>query len=177
MSRNQQKKQHTDRRSGQKKQQERLPRNPKNFVRVRLVDGLYVFYTASILLVAVACMVFMQYKGWLDGVVGGILAVGVGGIVVTMLIDLAMLLTACVKVADGVVMAGKNDRGEVMVFHTENILRVELRDKVGNTVEENRRRYAKVAVTFVMASGRLNQRPFGHIRQSQLENIRHAVGK
>lgn len=176
MSRNQQKKQHTDRRSGQKKN-ERFPKNSKNVVRVRLVDGLYVFYTTSILLVAVACMVFMQYKGWLDGIMGGILAIGVGGVAVTMLIDLALLLTACVKVADGVVMAGKNDRGEVMVFHTENILRVELRDKSGNTVEENRRRYAKVAVTFVMASGRLNQRPLGHIRQRQLDSIRHAVGK
>lgn len=177
MSRNQQKKQHADRRSDQRKKREQLPRNPKHLIRIRLVDGVYVFYTTLILLAVVAGMVFMQYKGWLDGVLGSVLTIGIGGIAVTMLVDLALLLTACVKVADGVVMAGKNDRGETMVFHTENILRVELRDKAGNTVAENRRRYAKVAVTFVMASGRINQRPFGHIRQRQLENIRRAVGR
>ncbi len=47
-----------------------------------------------------------------------------------------MLLTSCITVADGQVNAGKNEAGELMVFHTGNILRVELRDRAGNPVEE-----------------------------------------
>ena len=164
MSRSSQKKVHNDRRA-----ERRQAKHPKSVVRVRLVDGTYVFFTALILLVALAGMVVMQRLGWFETIPGE-------GLVALCGFDLAMLLTSCITVADGQVNAGKNEAGELMVFHTENILRVELRDRAGNPVEENRRRYSRVAVTFVMVSGRINQRPFGHIRQRQLENIRRAVG-
>lgn len=171
MSRSSQKKVHNDRRA-----ERRQAKHPKSVVRVRLVDGTYVFFTALILLVALAGMVVMQRLGWFETIPGAVLSVVAGGVVALCGFDLAMLLTSCITVADGQVNAGKNEAGELMVFHTGNILRVELRDRAGDPVEENRRRYSRVAVTFVMASGRINQRPFGHIRQRQLENIRRAVG-
>lgn len=171
MSRSNQKKVHSDRRAAR-----RLERKPKSVVRVRLIDGTYVFLTALIFIAALAGMIAVQRLGWFETVPGAVLSVVAGGIVVLCGFDLAMLLTNCITVADGQVNAGKNESGDLMIFHTENVLRVELRNRAGERVEENRRRYAKVAVTFVMASGRVNQRPFGHIRQRQLEQIRRAVG-
>lgn len=177
MSRHQQKKVHHDRRAEKKKERERKRRPPKNVIRVRLVDGLYVFYTSLIMLAAIAAIIVMQWKGWFDGILGSVLSVIVGGVAVLCVFDLALLLTACITIADGQVNAGKNDSGQLMIFHTEHIVSVELRDKAGQTVEEDRRKYSRVAVTFVMASGRINQRPYGHIRQRQLDNLRSALGQ
>ena len=59
MSRSSQKKVHNDRRT-----ERRQAKHPKSVVRVRLVDGTYVFFTALILLVALAGMVVMQRLGW-----------------------------------------------------------------------------------------------------------------
>ena len=137
MSRSSQKKVHNDRRA-----ERRQAKHPKSVVRVRLVDGTYVFFTALILLVALAGMVVMQRLGWFETIPGAVLSVVAGGVVALCGFDLAMLLTSCITVADGQVNAGKNEAGELMVFHTGNILRVELRDRAGNPVEENRRRHS-----------------------------------
>lgn len=177
MSRNQQKKKHNDRRVEKKKERERKSRPPKNVVRVHLMDGLYVFYTSLIFLAAIAAIIVMEWQGWFDGIVGSVLSVVMGGIAVLCVFDLAMLLTACVTIADGQVNAGKNEAGQLMLFHVENVVSVELQDKNGNTVRESRKKYSRVAVTFVMSSGRINQRPYGHIRQRQLDNLRRALGK
>lgn len=177
MSRNQQKKVHSDRRAEKQKERERKSKPPKNVVRVHLMDGLYVLYTSLILAVAIAAIIVMEWRGWFDGIIGSVLAVVMGGVAVLCVFDLAMLLTACVTIADGQVNAGKNEQGQLMLFHVENIVSVELRDKSGNIVKEDRKKYARVAVTFVMSSGRINQRPFGHIRQRQLNNLRRALGK
>lgn len=175
MSRNQQKKVHNDRRAERQKERERKRKPPKSVIRVHLMDGVYVFYTTLILLAVIAAIVVMQLLGWFDGIFGAVLSVIMGGIAVLCVFDLALLLTACVTIADGQVNAGKNESGQLMIFHAENVVAVELRDKEGNTVPEDRRRYSKVAVTFVMASGRINQRPMGHIRQRQLSKLRRAL--
>lgn len=175
MSRNQQKKIHDDRRAERQKERARKRKPPKSVIRVRLVDGLYVFYTALILVASLAAIVVMQLIGWFDGIPGAVLSVIMGGVFVLCVFDLALLLTACVTIADGQVNAGKDEKGQLMIFHAQSVLAVELRDREGNTVPEDRKRYRKVAVTFVMASGRINQRPFGHVRQRQLNKLRRAL--
>ena len=70
------------------------------------------------------------------------------------------------------VNAGKNDQGELMIFHTESVERVELRDKAGQVIPEDRKKYRRVSVAFVMSSGRVNQRPPDTITQDKLNRLR-----
>ncbi len=171
MSRSKQRKGHTGRAKAPTR--EKVAR----VVRVRLVNGLYVCLTALILLASLAAMLVMQGLGWFDTVPGAVLSVLVGGLGVMCLFDMALLLTACITVADGAVNAGKNAQGDLMCFHTEHIARVELRDRTGRPVTENQKRYRQVSLSFVMDSGRVNQRPIGRITQRQLNRVRAAVGK
>ena len=141
-------------------------------VRIRLVNGLHVCLTGLIILAVVAAMLVMQWLGWFDTIPGAVLSVLMGGLAVMCFFDMAMLLTNCITIADGMVNAGKNDQGELMVFHTESVERVELRDKAGQVVPEDRKKYRRVSVTFVMSSGRVNQRPLDTITQDKLNRLR-----
>lgn len=172
---------HKKQKKQQKKTNSHVPsQQPSGRVRrVRLVDGWYVFFTVLIILASVTGMLVMQFRGWFDTIPGAILSVLVAGIGVMCFFDLSLLLTNAITLADGTIRAGKNAQGDIMIFHAQNVERVELRNAQGAVVPENQTRYRRVAVTFVMASGRVNQRPMGRIKQKKLEQIRQlvAIGK
>ncbi|MCQ2429936.1 MAG: hypothetical protein MJ192_06375 [Clostridia bacterium] len=177
MSRSRQTKTHVDHKAAraraEKEQQKQHRRNAKSVVRIRLISWLYVVLTALIILAGVTVMIVFEKLGWFEGFLGAVLSVLIAGFTVMCIFDEALLLTASVTVADGQVTAGKNEKGELMVFHAENIARIELRDKSGEVIPETKKRY-KASVTFVMISGRVNQRPVGIVSQSKLDRLREA---
>ena len=179
MSRNQNNKVHTDHKAARARaEQERQAaekakiKASKSVVRIRLVNWLYVTLTFLIILACAAVMIVFEQLGWFEGFLGAVLSVLVAGFGVMCLFDEALLLTACITVAEGSVNAGKNEKGDLMIFHTRNIERIELRDKQGAVIPETKKRYFKAAVTFVMASGRVNQRPAGYVTQKKLDRLR-----
>jgi hypothetical protein len=144
-------------------------------VRIRLVNGLHVCLTGLIILAVVAVMLVMEWMGWFDTIPGAVLSVLMGGLAVMCFFDMAMLLTNCITVSEGMVNAGKNDQGDLMIFHTGSVERVELRDKTGRVVPEDRKKYRRVSVTFVMSGGRINQRPLDPITQAKLNRLRELM--
>lgn len=174
MSRKMQKKEHIDRR-GQKKTKPFDPAKSKAKSRVFLRDPVNILLTSLVIIAAFGVMVGMQLAGWFDTVPGAVASVLVGAFAATCIFDMALLLTDSIALAEGMVNAGKNEQGDLMIFHALNVARVELRDKAGETVAEDRKRYSKVALTFVMTSGRINQRRPGRITQKQLDDVRAAV--
>lgn len=175
MSRKQQKKEHIDRHGQRHAPKPKDPAKSKHKNRVFLRDGINICLTALVIVAVFGIMTGMQLAGWFDSALGGVASVLVAAFGVTCLFDMAMLLTDSVSIADGMINAGKNEQGELMIFHTANIVRVELRDKTGHAVPEDRKRYTKVALTFVMNSGRINQRKPGRLTQKQLDEVRAAV--
>lgn len=178
MSRSKQTKNHVDHKAARardekekKQQQKQHMKNAKGVVRVRLISWLYVTLTALIILAGVAVMIVFEKLGWFEGFLGAVLSVLIAGFTVMCIFDEALLLTACITVADGQVNAGKNEKGDLMIFHTENIVRIELRDKRNEVVPETKKRY-NAAITFIMASGRINQRPVGFVSQKKLDQLR-----
>ena len=178
MSRSKQTKNHVDHKAARardekekKQQQKQRMKNAKGVVRVRLISWLYVTLTALIILAGVAVMIVFEKLGWFEGFLGAVLSVLIAGFTVMCIFDEALLLTACITVADGQVNAGKNEKGDLMIFHTENIVRIELRDKRNEVVPETKKRY-NAAITFIMASGRINQRPVGFVSQKKLDQLR-----
>lgn len=143
--------------------------------RVPLIDGISVLWTSLIVIALGGGIVVLQSIGWFDTVVGAVLSVVVGLIFCTMVVDLAMLLTSCVTIADGMINAGKDEQGNMLMFHLENITEIQLRDKQDQIVPEDRRRYTGVYLTFVMESGRINRRAPRNYTQKQIDRIRAAV--
>lgn len=147
----------------------------KNVRRVRLVDGISVLLTSLILVVLGVGMLVMQLLGWFDTVIGSVLSVLIAAFFCAMVFDLGFLLTSCVTIADGMINAGKDKQGNQLIFHTANIEKIYLSDKNGQPITENKKRYRGAALTFVMASGRINQRAPRNYTQKQLDSIREAV--
>ena len=157
-----------------------MKENPKmiqqgKVYRVRLIDGLSVLWTSLIVVALGVGIAALQFIGWFDTIIGAVLSVVFGLIFCTMVVDLAMLLTSCVTIADGMINAGKDEQGNVLMFHLANIVDIQLRDKQDQIVTEDRRRYTGVYLTFVMESGRINRRAPRNYTQKQIDRIRAAV--
>ena len=151
------------------------PNKKKTVCRVRLVDGWSVLWTSLIVVASGVGMLAMQAAGWFDTVVGAVLSVVVGIVFCTLVFDLGMLLSSCVTIADGMINAGKDEQGNPLMFHTKNIVEIQLRDKQDKPVTEDRKRYRGVSLTFVMESGRINRRAPRNYTQAQIDRVREAV--
>lgn len=147
----------------------------KNITRIPLVDWFSFWMTLIIVIALAALMVAIYILGWDVGMVGSILAMVLAMIFCTLLVDLALILTACITIGDGAVNAGKDEQGSMMVFHADKVERIEVRDLACHPLEEDKKVYRRVKLTFVMESGRAHERKVNRLTAKQLARVREAV--
>ncbi len=143
--------------------------------RVYLRNRLYILLTLLVVVGVIALLVVFQLLGWWDNLFGSIAAVLVGGFGVMCVYDLGLLLTACLTFGEGMVNAGKDESGALMVFHAASVERLEVRDKSGAALPEGQAVYKSIDLTFVMQSGRVNRRHLARLTQKQYEAIKAAL--
>ncbi len=146
-------------------------------IRIFLIDWQSFWLTLGLTLVLGGAMVGIYLLGWDDNIVGSIVALVMALVFCTLILDLGLLITACITVAEGMVNAGKDSEGQLMVFHTDKVERIEVRDRAGNTLPEGKKKYRRVYLTFVMESGRTNPRPMNVLTEKQLKKVREVIGK
>lgn len=146
-------------------------------IRIHLVDWQSFWLTLGLIIILAAAMVGLHLLGWDDGLLGGIVSIAMALVFCTLIFDIGLLLTAGVTVADGMVNAGKDSEGNLMVFHADKVVRVEVRDRAGNVLPEEQKKYRRAHLTFVMESGRTNPKPVNVLTQKQLKKIKNALGK
>lgn len=145
-------------------------------VRIRLTDWRSAILTILLVVVCLAAMMVMQTFGWFDTVPGSLLLIVLAFFTCALLLDIGLIFTAGITVTDGTVNAGKDKDGTVLLFHSENVTRIELRDgKTDEPIPETAKHYRKVRLTFVMSGGRVNQRETNFITRKQLDAVRAAV--
>lgn len=143
--------------------------------RVFVRNGLYIFLTALCVMGSFAALVAFWASGWMKNIIGDILSLAVGVFGVMCIYDLGLLLTACLTFGSGMINAGKDEEGNLMLFHASSVVRLELRDKAGHVLPEGKTLYKNAYVTFVMESGRINQRYFARLTAKQYGQIRMAA--
>ena len=146
-------------------------------IRIYLRDWQSLWLTLGIVLALTAAMIGIYMLGWDEGIVGSVATLLIMLFWCVFIFDLGLLLTACITIDDGMVNAGKDKDGNLMVFHADKVLRIEVRDGAGNVLPDDRKKYRRVQLTFVMESGRVNPRPMNVLTQRQLQKIRTALGK
>ncbi len=162
-------------RAAKKKTQVFDPATAEKPRRVYIRNPLYIFLTSLIVLGVLAVLVIFEMLGFWDNIIGGVLSVLVAAFGVMCLFDLGLLLTACITFGEGMVNAGKDDRGNLMLFHAASVERLELRDKSGAPLSPDNDAYRHVDLTFVMQSGHVNIRHFARLTQKQYQKINAAL--
>ncbi len=143
--------------------------------RVFLRNGVYITLTLLVILgVFVALFVMGNLKLW-DNVIGSILAILLGAFGCMCLYDVALLLTACISFGEGMVNAGKDEGGQLVLFHAASVLRVEVRDQLGHVLPADQPVYKNADITFVMQSGRVNRKRVSRLTQKQLGAVIEAL--
>ena len=146
-------------------------------VRIHLIDWQSFWLTLGLVFVLAAAMVGLHLLGWDDGLIGSIVSIAMALVFCTLVFDIALLLTACITIDQGMVNAGKDSQGNMLVFHADKVERIEVRDKAGNVLPPDQKRYRRVDLTFVMESGRTNPRAMNTLTGKQLQKIKDALGK
>ena len=154
-------------------------KNTNKPVRIHLVDWGYIWLTFAILCGVVAAVIAMSVLGWAGGVIGSIILILIVAFGCTLVIDIAKLATACVTVDhdEGLINAGKNEARGQMVFHIENVERIEVRDEKGEVLPDDLPKYRNVGLAFVMKSGNVNVRRVTYLTPKHLAAIRAAIGQ
>ncbi len=175
MSRNKHKGDH-GRRAERRAAQSRLkaPATAEKPRRVYLRNPVYILLTSLTVLGVVALLVGFQLLDWWDNVIGSVLSVLVGAFGCMCLYDLGLLMTACITFGEGMVNAGKNAEGQLMLFHAASVERIEVRDRRDTLLTDDRSVYKNVTLVFVMTSGRVNRRPVSRLSAAQLARVREA---
>jgi hypothetical protein len=124
-----------------------------------------------------AVAVAVGVLGWWENVFVSIVTILVGAFGCMCIYDVALLMTACITFGEGMVNAGKNEQGQLMIFHADKVERIEVRDRAGNVLPEGQKKYRRVNLTFVMESGRTNPRPMNVLTAKQLQKVREVIGK
>lgn len=144
-------------------------------IRIPLIDWLSFWLTLGLVVVIAAVMVVMYSLGWDDGLIGSIVSLVLAVFFCMLFIDLGLLLTACITIDSGAVNLGKDEQGNLMVFHADKVVRIEVRDNACHVLPDDQRTYRRVKLTFVMESGRTHERKLNHLTAKQLARIREAV--
>ena len=147
----------------------------KNLTRIPLIDWQSFWLTLGLVLVLGAAMLGLYLMDWDDGMIGSIISLVLALIFCTLVIDLGLLLTACITLGDGVINAGKDEQGSLMVFHADKVERIEVRDLACHPLPEDKKTYRRVKLTFIMESGRAHERKVNRLTAKQLTRIREAV--
>ena len=144
--------------------------------RIRFVDGRSACLTAALIVLCLGAIVLLEILGWFAGIVGGLLFIVLAFFTCTLFLDMGFLLSACITVADGAVNLGKGKDGKLIMFHTSSVTRMELRDaKTDAVITEDKKAYRKVKLTFVMASGRVNEKEISYITAQKLHTLRREI--
>lgn len=152
-----------------------MSKRSKNIIRISIIDWLSFWLTLGLMILLCAAMVGIYLLGWDEGLIGSILSLVLAAIGITLLLDLGFLLTACVTVGDGVVNAGKDEQGNLMIFHADKVERIEVRDLACHPLPEDKKVYRRVKLTFIMESGRAHERKVNRLTAKQLARVREAV--
>lgn len=146
-------------------------------VRIFLIDWRSFWLTLGLVLVCIAGLIGMYMLGWDENMIGSVVTLLMALFICVLFLDLGLLLTACITVAEGMVNAGKDNEGHLMIFHADKVERIEVRDNIGNVLPAGQKKYRRVNLTFVMESGRTNPRPMNVLTAKQLQKVREAIGK
>ncbi len=152
-----------------------MSKKTKNLTRIPLIDWQSFWLTLGLVTILGGAMVVLYFMGWDDGMIGSIVSLVMALIFCTLVIDLGLLLTACITLGEGVVNAGKDEQGSLMVFHADKVERIEIRDLACHPLPEDKKIYRRVKLTFIMESGRAHERKVNRLTQKQIDRVREAV--
>ncbi len=143
--------------------------------RVYLRNGVYITLTLLCIAGVFGILVGFGLLGLWDSAIGSILSVLIGAFGCMCIYDVGLLMTACITFGEGMVNAGKNAEGHLMVFHAASVTRLEVRDATGHSLPDDRPVYKNVDLTFVMQSGRVNTRRLNRLTAKQLSKVAEAL--
>ncbi len=143
--------------------------------RVYLRNPLYIGLTMLVIVAVVAMIIGFEWLGLWDNPIGSVLSVLLGAFGCMCAYDIFLLMTASVAFGEGLINAGKDKDGKPMIFHADAVVRIEVRDTVGTVLPEGKTIYKKALLTFVMESGRVNQKEVARLTQVQIQKIRAAA--
>ena len=143
--------------------------------RVYLRNGVYIWATIGVIIAVAAVIIGFELLGLWDNIIGSILSVLVGAFGCMCVYDLALLLTACITFGEGMINAGKDERGQQMVFHAASVVRLEVRDKNDRSLPSDAPVYKNAELCFVMESGRVNRRKVSRLTAKQLAKVKAAL--
>ena len=143
--------------------------------RVYLRNWVYIWATLGVVVAVAAVIIGFELLGLWDNVIGSVLSVLVGAFGCMCIYDLALLLTACITFGEGMVNAGKDGRGQQMIFHAASVIRVEMRDKDDKALPAHLPVYHNAELCFVMESGRVNRRKISRLTKKQFDRITDAL--
>ncbi len=143
--------------------------------RVYLRNKVYIALTLLVIVGVLVLLVGFEFLGLWDNILGSILSVLLGAFGCMCVYDIGLLMTACITFGEGMINAGKNAEGHLMVFHASSVVRLELRDTKGTSLPADLAVYKNIDLAFVMASGRVNLRRVSRLTQKQLRTITEAL--
>ena len=147
--------------------------------RVHLRNWIYIWATLGVIAACTAVAVAVGVLGWWENVFVSIVTILVGAFGCMCIYDVALLMTACITFAEGMVNAGKNEQGQLMIFHATSVKRLEMRDNTAGggdkPLPEDAPLYKNAELVFVMDSGRVNRRKVSRLTQKQYAAVKEAL--
>ena len=152
-----------------------MSKKSKNLTRIPIVDWLSFWLTLGLVFVLGGVMALIYFMNWDENLIVSIVALLMALFFCMLVVDLGLLISACVTVGEGAVNAGKDESGQMMLFHADKVVRIEVRDLACHPLPEDKKVYRRVKLTFIMESGRAHERKVNRLTQKQLDRIREAV--
>lgn len=144
-------------------------------VRVPLVNGKYLFWTVMILIGELVIMCGAQALNLLDNPIGYIILPFFGFFTLYTAYEAAVLALEAISVnRDGVVVAGKDFQGNVIHFEKKDLVSIYPCDQKGNRIAEDREKYEKIGLAFVLKNGNTRVRDTSRITQAKIDRLRQA---
>ena len=152
-----------------------MSKKSKNLTRIPIVDWLSFWLTLGLVFVLGGVMALIYFMNWDENLIVSIVALLMALFFCMLVVDLGLLISACVTVGEGAVNAGKDESGQMMLFHADKVVRIEVRDLACHPLPEDKKVYRRVKLTFIMESGRAHERKVNRLTQKQLDRVREAV--
>lgn len=143
--------------------------------RVFLRNTVYIWATLGVIIAVAALLIGFELLGWWDNIIGSVVSVLLGAFGCMCIYDLTLLLLDCMTFGEGMVNAGKDARGQQMLFHAASVVRLEMRDKNDKVLPADLPVYKNAEIAFVMESGRVNRRKVARLTAKQLGQIQAAL--
>ncbi len=143
--------------------------------RVFLRNAVYIWATLGVVLACIGIIALIGVLGWWENVFVSIVTILIGAFGCMCVYDLALLFTACITFGEGMVNAGKNEQGHLMVFHASSVTRLEMRDKDDKVLPDGLAVYKNAELVFIMESGRVNRRKVSRLTAKQYDKVKAAL--